>query len=199
MSDSGRDSEGQQDPSAPARPDLPALAQRVGELSQQLDQLRLQLAAHRPQARRLEGNFHALCCRIGGEHMAFLHDSVEKVVGMAKLLPLPEAPLWVPGLLNLGGTMVAVIDVLARLTKLERRQELSDLIVICQAHGRPVGLIVQEVLHSVSCRPDQLEQPTQDMTHAPYLLGVLQIDSQPTMLLSTESLVATSSLPAESG
>ncbi len=200
MSDSGKNSQGQPDqPSAPGCADLTAVARRVGELWQELDQLRSQLAAHRPQAAQLEASFHVLCCQVGGEHMAFLHDSVEEVVMMAKLVPLPEAPHWVPGLLNLRGRMVVVIDVLARLSKVARRQELGDLIVICQTPDRPVGLVVQEVLHSASCRADQLEQPPQGVIHAPYLLGVLQVDSQPTLLLSTESLVATSSLPTENG
>ncbi len=175
--------------------DQSGVIRRIEELQEEINELRRQHAPNLQHEAPPEGPFHVLVCRVGDERVAFLHSSVDEVVLTAKLIPLPDAPPWVPGMLNLRGTMIPVIDVLARFSRRESAPALSDLIVIGRAHRQQVGLIVQEVIGSYPCRPDLLEQPHQDMVSSPFLLGILHIESVPTLLLGTSSFGVACHLP----
>ena len=171
------------------------IARQVEELQRQVYELRRQIASGVELEALPEGELDVLRCRVGDNQAAFLQESVEEVVMMARLTPVPEAPSWAPGLLNLRGTMAPVVDVVARIGREVRRPALSDRIVVCSIDGRRVGLIVQEVLGVDRCETADVEPPPQDIPCAPYLLGVLHGDGTPIMLLSVACLVATSDLP----
>ena len=54
-----------------------------------------------PDLKGMVGYF--LAFRIGDLKLAFPLEKVERVIRMAALVPVPEAPEWISGLINLGG------------------------------------------------------------------------------------------------
>lgn len=175
--------------------DRKSILRRIDDLQHQIYDLRRQLAADDGAEQLPEGALNVLCCRVGTDHVAFLEASVEEVVMMARLVSLPEASAWVPGLLNLRGATIPVIDLAVRVTERARRPGLDDLIVICVSEGRRVGLLVQEVLGIKHCDSDDVEPPPRSVSYAPYLLGVFHLEGMATLLLSVASLIANSDLP----
>lgn len=144
-----------------------------------------------------QGKLIVLITRVGRDRMAFLHQAIEKLIPMARLTNVPESAAWIAGILNLRGKMIPVIDVLARVQKKERRQELSDVIVVCQVKSRMVGLVVQEVLEIKEVTSDDVQLAPTDVPSAPHLMGMLQTDGWPVLLLSLNTLIATSDMPGE--
>jgi purine-binding chemotaxis protein CheW len=144
-----------------------------------------------------QGQLVVLITRVGGERIAFLHDAIEEIIPMARLTNVPESPVWIAGILNLRGKMIPVIDVLARVQKKERRQELSDVIIVCQVKDRTVGLVVQEVLEIKEVTSDEVQSAPTDVPSAPHLMGMLQTNGWPVLLLSLNTLIATSDVPGE--
>jgi purine-binding chemotaxis protein CheW len=128
--------------------------------------------------------------------VGFLFDSVLKVVMMPQLSELPEAPPWAPGVLNLRGSSVPVVDVLARLTHSRRQPNVLDFVVVCRVEERLCGFVVQQVLELDALRSDQAEAPGDGLTVAPYLVGVVHQGAEALLLLDVVSLVASSDLPA---
>ncbi len=126
--------------------------------------------------------------------MAFLQEVVREVVPVPRLTPLPEAPDWAPGLLNLRGVLVPIIDVQARVTGEPRRVALSDLIVVTGVGGRPVGFLVQEIVDLKRCPGIHVERP-RDIPAADYLMGVVQVEGASVLVLSAVALARSFGVP----
>lgn len=138
--------------------------------------------------------FSILPCRIGDAQAAFVNTDILEVVMVAKLASIPESPAWIRGILNLRGQVVPVIDVWQRIHRCSRSLELSDRIVVCKFEGAFVGLLVQEVFSVRRCDPASVQAPPSGIPHAPYVLGLLGLDGDSRLLMSTERLITTSDL-----
>ncbi len=172
------------------------LLREVEALQRRAYELRLQLAG-RLQAEPLPaGEIRVLVCRAAEYRIAFLERIVHEVVMVPHLVPLPEAPCWVPGLLNLRGQILPVIDVAARLTREPREILLDDMIVVSEVEGRETGFLVQDVLGLRTVPADAIQRPNRDVACAPYLLGVVSQDQDSFTLVSGVALVRMSDLPA---
>ena len=170
------------------------------EIEQMQHQLyELQLRVQRAAASGLEalpaGELLLLECRVEEQRIALLLDRVEEAVPAAALAPLPEAPPWVLGMLNLRGTTIPVLDVAARVLRRGRRLELSDLIVVCTLGERRIGLAVQAIHHVLRVLAGSISEPAPGLPQAPYLLGVCSTGTALLTLISIERLVALSDIP----
>ena len=82
--------------------------------------------------------------RVGGHAYGIPVRAVVEVTRMVALSPLPDAPDWVAGVLDLRGLPVPVVDLARRLGRLSRTPVLERRIVVVGGVD-PVGLIVDEV------------------------------------------------------
>ena len=179
------------DPAEAARREILAGIQRLqGELLG----LRKQLAATFCAQALPEDEFMVLLCRCGTTRVAFPLDNVDEVIMVPALAPLPEAPPWVAGVLNLRGRTIQVLDVTARLTRQAREVELSDYVVVGGSGQRALGFIVQDLGEPTAIRPQEVHAPGDGLSVAPYLTGLIQRGDDQIALLDTESLVIASSM-----
>lgn len=77
--------------------------------------------------------------------------SVRELRGWTRATPLPHAPAYLAGVINLRGTILPVIDLAARLGMAPVAAEPRHVIVVVQAAGQIAGLIVEAVsdIHTV--------------------------------------------------
>lgn len=175
--------------------DQEAIAREIKDLRARLTELEKRLA---PAIREKvpTGTLTVLVARVGQDQVAFLHHGIEEIVPMARLTAVPESAPWIAGILNLRERMVAVIDVQARIRKIARRPQLSDLIMICRSEERVVGLIVQELLEIKTVASREIHDAPTDVPFAPHLMGALQSNGWPVLLMSIKTLIATSDVPS---
>lgn len=167
-------------------------------LRRQLDALQAQMAVQPEAPEELaEGVTQVLVCQAGAEKIAFPLSLIDEVVPNASLTPLPEAPDWVLGVLNLRGEALPVLDVVARLERRPRETALNDLILVCGAGSRRAGLLVPEVL-DVAEFDTSTSRSLSDIPQAPYLLGVAMVEGEQILVLSVSRLLGLSDIP-ESG
>ena len=85
--------------------------------------------------------------------------SVREIRGWTRSTPLPHAPDYMKGVINLRGTVLPVMDLAVRLGLPERAQpDRSVIIVVIQA-GAMTGLLVDAVSDIVTLSPDDLQAP----------------------------------------
>lgn len=173
------------------------LARDIAELKRRLYELERASAGHEAdEPLPAAGKISAVVCRVGDNRIALPLEQVERAVAAAAMSPLPEAPPWVHGLLNLGGHAIAVLDVAARIERSRRVLELDDQIVICRTADASVGLVVQEVLgvHLFELAESKGASSV-SVPLAPYVRAT-QHDAQGLVLLfSLKRLLATSDIP----
>jgi len=83
--------------------------------------------------------------------------SVIEVLRMATLRPLPEAPPFIAGLLNLRGQGIVVLDLRKRLGLSDKEADLDSQIVIVETNNGPLGLIADEVREIIPLPQSALE------------------------------------------
>lgn len=173
-----------------------SIAAEIAELKRRLYELELATSAHdTDEPLPPSGQILAVVCRVGDHRIALPLDQVERAVAAAAMAPLPEAPPWVHGLLNLGGRALAVIDVAARIERNRRVLALDDQIVICRRDDVSIGLVVQDVL---GVRPFVLGEkgtPSVSVPVAPYVQATLRDAEGLVLLFSLKRLIATSDIP----
>lgn len=176
--------------------DRDRLAQEIEALERQISDLRRRALGEVQAAPRLPDRFRLLVCRIGELEVAVQQDEIDEVQPICTLTPLAEAPAWIPGLLNLHGTTVPVIDVLGRVTRQPRRAGTSELILVKQTRRGPYGFLVQAIVDLAEGRGDELQAVPPDLQYAPYLLGVLRRGTGLIPLFSIERLLDFSDVPS---
>ena len=172
------------------------LLAQVAALRAQLRDIEHRLGASATAERPLPSTaFHVLVCRVGDERVGLWLAEVREVVPVALMVALPEAPPWIAGLLELGGTALPVIDVAGRFARTGREVGLGDLVVICRGEPRDTGLVVQEVFDVRVVEPEAVVPPAREIPQGPYLRGAIRDPEGLLLLLSLERLIESSDVP----
>lgn len=71
--------------------------------------------------------------------------TVQRVIRIVEITPLPDGPNVVLGVINLHGQIVPVVDIRQRFHLPQREARLSDQLIIAQTTKRTVALVVDAV------------------------------------------------------
>ena len=95
--------------------------------------------------------------RMEGEQYGINVMQVQEVLRVSEIAPVPGAPYYVLGIINLRGNVVTVIDTRKRFALPEH--EIDDLsrIIIIEVEGQVVGLLVDAVAEVAYMRTSQIE------------------------------------------
>jgi purine-binding chemotaxis protein CheW len=105
-------------------------------------------------------------------------EAVERVLWMVDLLPLPEAPGALCGLLNYHGQAVAVADVRRRMGWQPRSFDAGDRLIISRAGSRRLALAADTVDDVFEIPAGQIEPAPHLLPAASFLDGITSVDGQ---------------------
>ena len=98
-----------------------------------------------------------LVYEVAGQRFGLPAAAVQEVVRAVAIVPLPEAPRLVEGVIDLRGEIVPVVDLRARFSLPSRPLSSSDQFLIVRAGDRALALRVDRALDLVEVDPDRLE------------------------------------------
>lgn len=101
--------------------------------------------------------------------------TVERVIRMVEIAPLPKAPEIVIGVVNLQGRVIPVVDIRRRFNLPEREISISDQIVISRTSRRPVGIVVDEVTGIIECHKEEIITADNILPGIDYVEGVAKL------------------------
>ena len=130
---------------------------------------------------------------------SLLVENVGEIVPMAALTPVPEAPAWLEGVLNLRGRVVPVVDLRVRFGLPRRPAGLDTPIVIARAGDRTAGLIVDAVDEVMGLSQDSLSPHGSPAQPSAPIGSVAAVGDRLILVLDAEPLIAGSEpfVPAE--
>lgn len=115
----------------------------------------------------------ALCL---DDHRYALHlPSVERVVRMVEVTPLPDAPAIVAGVVNIGGRITPAINLRRRFGLPERELALSDQLIVARTPRRGVALIVDAVADVIECSEQEISTADAIVPGMRYLEGIAKL------------------------
>jgi purine-binding chemotaxis protein CheW len=85
--------------------------------------------------------------------------AVREIRGWTPATPLPQAPVYVCGVINLRGTVMPVIDLRRRLGFGATEPDGRNVIIVVQVHERPAGVLVDAVCETFVLDAAALQAP----------------------------------------
>lgn len=95
--------------------------------------------------------------RLEGEKYGIKVMQVQEVLRMTEIAPVPGAPHYVLGIINLRGNVVTVIDTRRRFGLADVENDDETRIVIVEANNNVVGILVDSVAEVVDLKMSEVE------------------------------------------
>ncbi|MEW6438180.1 MAG: chemotaxis protein CheW [Pseudomonadota bacterium] len=114
--------------------------------------------------------------------------TVKEIRGWTLATPLPHAPKYVRGVVNLRGAVLPIIDLAARLGFEPREPTIRSVIIVTEIGQQITGLLVDAVSDILTVSSDMI-QPTPDLGSdeiRSIVSGIVTIDSRMISILSLE-------------
>jgi purine-binding chemotaxis protein CheW len=133
--------------------------------------------------------------RVRGQEFCVDVMSVREIRGWTPATPVPQAPSYVRGVINLRGTVLPIVDLAARLGFEPAEPTARHAIMVTQVRDQAVGLLVDGVSDIVSITEANI-QPTPDVASEvakTIVKGVIVLEGRLISLITLDNLL----LPGE--
>jgi purine-binding chemotaxis protein CheW len=97
--------------------------------------------------------------RVARRDVAVAVSDVVEMIRLVSIVPLPNAPTWVAGVVNLRGTVIPVVDLRRRLSVDAAEWTLDTPICVVDVDGRMVGLIADDALEVITVEASSVATP----------------------------------------
>jgi len=116
---------------------------------------------------------------------------IQEINKLLVLTPVPGAPAYVRGILNLRGQIVTVIDLGYKLGLPETRVSRKGRNIIVRSAGEHIGLVVEEISEVVRVNVDEVEAPPANMNgiQGDFFHGVIKTDDLLIGILDIEKVL----------
>lgn len=138
----------------------------------------------------VEGLAELVVFRLEGREYAFPVEHVDEILRMVALTPVPEAPPWLSGVINLRGQVVPVVDLRMRLGLPRQVPGLSTPIMVVRAGGRVAGLIVDAVDEVLALPPGSIGPPDDLVDPARSVVAAASDGDRMVLVLDAGHLIA---------
>lgn len=116
--------------------------------------------------------------------------TVDRVVRMVCITPLPKAPDIILGIVNMQGRVIPVINMRRRFCLLEREIILTDQLVIAHTALRPVALVVDAVLDVFIPSAEVIIEAQSILFDAEYIKGVVKLNDGLILIQDLDKLLS---------
>lgn len=118
--------------------------------------------------------------RIGEQEFCVDIMAVREIRGWTQATPLPQAPSYVRGVINLRGAVLPIVDLSARLGLGATEPSVRNVIIVVRIGTRLVGLLVDAVSEVLTATSEMI-QPTPDVSCDAvkmFIRGILALDGR---------------------
>ncbi len=115
---------------------------------------------------------------------------VKEIIKMAEITQMPNAPEFVEGIINLRGQITTIMDLRKRLGMKVADTDENTRIIIVEASGSTLGLIVDSVSEVLRMSGKDIDPPSAASTHAEYVQGVGKLDDRLLILLDLNRILS---------
>ena len=116
---------------------------------------------------------------------------VQEVLRMTEIAPVPGAPHYVVGIVNLRGNVVTVIDTRTRFGLMEQEADDDTRIIVIEAEGQVVGILVDAVAEVIEMRASEIESTPNvgNEESSKFIRGVTSQDGELIILIDLNKLL----------
>lgn len=121
---------------------------------------------------------------------------VQEIRGYEKVTPIPSAPAYLKGVMNLRGTIVPVLDMRMKFGMAEPRYDSFTVVIILRIAGRVIGIVVDGVSDVVPLGPGDVKPAPQlgALVDSAFLAGLATRDGRMILLMDIEKFLSSGEL-----
>ena len=138
------------------------------------------------------GGRELIAFRIGDQEFCVNIMSVREIRGWTPATPMPHAPAYMMGVINLRGAVLPIVDLSLRLGMPPTEPSPRHVIIVAQLRKKVVGLLVEAVSDILTVTDDNI-QPTPEVAsdmERTFARGIMAIDKRMICLIELEALFA---------
>lgn len=132
--------------------------------------------------------------RVGAQEFCIDIMSVREIRGWAPATPIPHAPRFVRGVINLRGAVLPIVDLAGRLGLPSAEPTARHVIIVTQIGERLAGILVDAV-SDILTADEKTIQDTPDVASdlaRSFVRGVLALDGRMISIITLENILPTS-------
>jgi len=133
---------------------------------------------------------------LSNEHYGVDIGAVNTIIRMQEITEIPRTPDFVEGVINLRGSIIPVIDLRKRFGLPVGEITKASRIVVVEAGGQMIGMVVDAVAETLRLSADSIEPPSPVIASvdAEYLRGVGKQENRLVILLDLEKVLTAKEL-----
>lgn len=120
---------------------------------------------------------------------------VSEIIRMEKITPIPQAPYYTEGVINVRGSVIPVINLQALFNMQACERDNNSRVIIVESEKQKLGLIVDAVYEVKKISPSQIRPtPPAIGTDQYYLKGIILDNDRLVVLLDPDKLLPSGEL-----
>lgn len=129
------------------------------------------------------------------ENYGFPIMKVKEIIGLMDITPVPKAPEFVKGVINLRGKIIPIMDLRAKFNMTENAYDEKTCIIVVEVIMKGteslVGIVVDTVAEVINFLAEDIEQPPQygSQDENGFLTGIGKLKDRVVMLLNIDKIV----------
>ena len=130
--------------------------------------------------------------RLGDEKYGINVMQVQEVLRITEIAPVPGAPAYVLGIINLRGNVVTVIDTRNRFGLMSKETDDSSRVVIIETENHIIGILVDSVAEVVELRASEMENAPNvgNEESSKYIQGVTSTENELLILVDLNKFLS---------
>lgn len=125
-----------------------------------------------------------------GQQYAMKTEQVEEISKLIDITPVPNAPSYIKGLINLRGNVISLME-LSKLLQLQLQEDQKyQNIIIAKTDNEMIGLLVGEIYEVMDIEQDRIEKIRAEEKEQRGIKGIIQIEDRIVNVLELEECFA---------
>jgi purine-binding chemotaxis protein CheW len=136
------------------------------------------------------GDVHLMIIAVGERMVAFPIARILELIRMVAISPLPDVPEWIPGVINLRGTLVPIVDLRRRFGIAPEPYGLETPIAIFESGDRLVGVVGDAAVEIAAVPEGSVVAPDELIGEDHPLVAVVEHEGVPIPILDVDRVCA---------
>ncbi|RMG05334.1 MAG: purine-binding chemotaxis protein CheW [Nitrospirae bacterium] len=145
-----------------------------------------------PEQTAAQEVFQTVTFWLGSEEYGINILNVQEIIKPTEITVVPNSPTHIEGVINLRGRVIPVINLRKKFLLQGQEGTTSTKIMVVEANGKTVGLLVDRVNEVLRINPETIEPPPAltPANHAEYISGVCKMPGRLVIVLDLEQLIS---------
>lgn len=127
-----------------------------------------------------------LVFRLNDHQYAVPLSHVKEVIGLPNVIPVPQSPTYLLGLINLRGKVISAIDLKKKLSMTKAPEQIKrPAVILIDGESTTIGCVVDSIQEVLSIKEEEVERSVEANVPVSnsYIEGIARFENKPMILL----------------